>query len=240
MYYLPYLPPVTSSAESGAGGRAPRPRQSKANPLLRWCLGMLLRLAWFATVSGASAFLATPNSRCLTGVAAARPAITKRTTPALFQSAPAGPAPVIIFSKNYDSTWNRTIFRLDVGGTLFVTTRATLCAASGSVLDSAFMRDSSSAVLAGTFDQLKRVQGYYSRDDTTPASPDAFIDSDPETFAWILGFLRRGCRLVGTPPTRLFEQVRADALSFGIDELASALDERTGRAILNYETNARP
>ena len=25
---------------------------------------------------------------------------------------------------------------------------------------------------------------------------DAFIDSDPETFAWILGFLRRGCRLV--------------------------------------------
>ena len=183
---------------------------------------MLLRLAWFATVSGASAFLAMPNLLCLTGVAAARPAITKRATPALFQSAPAGPAPVIIFRGGYDSTQNRTIIRLDVGGTLFVTTRATLCAASGSVLDSAFMRDSSSAVPSDLLDQLKE---YYYDTCYTPAVPDAFIDSDPETFAWILGFLRRGCRLVGTPPTHLFEQVRADALSFGLDELASALDE---------------
>ena len=57
--------------------------------------------------------------------------------------------------------------------------------------------------------------------------PDAFIDSDPETFAWILGFLRRGCRLVGMPSAHIFEQVRADAQSFGIDELVSALDTKT-------------
>ena len=197
---------------------------------------MLLRLAWFATLSGASAFLASPSARCSVAAARPSPAITKRASPAvLFQSRPAGPAPVILFAQSYESAPNRTKFRLDVGGTLFITTRETLCAASGSVLDSAFMRDSSSAVLAGTFDQLKRVQGYYSRDDTTPASPDAFIDSDPETFAWILGFLRRGCRLAGTPPTRLFEQVRADARSFGLDELVSALDETTRRAILNYD-----
>ena len=192
---------------------------------------MLLRLAWFATLSGASAFLALPNARC--SVAAARPAITKRATPAvLFQSRPAGPAPVILFAQSYESAPNRTKFRLDVGGTLFITTRETLCAASGSVLASAFMRGSSSAVRAGFDDQLwvGVVPGWGPQ-----AVPDAFIDSDPETFAWILGFLRRGCRLVGTPPTRLFEQVRADAQSFGLDELVSALDERTGRAILNYD-----
>ena len=194
-------------------------------------LTMLLRLAWFATLSGASAFLASPNARC--SVAAARPAITKRASPAvLFQSRPAGPAPVILFAQSYESAPNRTKFRLDVGGTLFITTRETLCAASGSVLASTFMRGSSSAVRAGFDDQLwvGVVPGWGPQ-----AVPDAFIDSDPETFAWILGFLRRGCRLAGTPPTRLFEQVRADAQSFGLDELVSALDERTDRAILNYD-----
>ena len=183
---------------------------------------MLLWLAWFATLSGASAFLASsPNARC--SVVAARPAISKRATPVLFQSRPAGPAPVILFHASYIPD-SKTMFQLDVGGTLFTTTRATLCAASGSVLASTFMRGSSSAV------HMEWSRGV----------SDAFIDSDPETFAWILGFLRRGCRLVGTPPAHLFEQVRADALSFGIDELVSALDERTGRAILNYETKAEP
>ena len=192
--------------------------------LLRW-------LAWFATLSGASAFLASsPDARC--SVVAARPAISKRATPVLFQSRPAGPAPVILFHDHYETARNRTKFRLDVGGTLFITTRETLCAASGSVLASAFMRGSSSAVKAGFDDQLwvGVVPGWGPQ-----AVPDAFIDSDPETFAWILGFLRRGCRLVGTPPAHLFEQVRADAQSFGLDELVSALDERTRRAILNYD-----
>ena len=100
---------------------------------------MLLRLAWFATLSGASAFLASsPNARC--SVVAASPAISKRATPVLFQSRPAGPAPVILFHDHYETARNRTKFRLDVGGTLFITTRETLCAASGSVLASAFMR----------------------------------------------------------------------------------------------------
>ena len=197
---------------------------------------MLLRLARGATVFGASPFLVLPNARCCQSVAAARPAITKQATPVRLQSTPgsmpAGPAPAILFHEDYNSYEHGWKFRLDVGGAPFVTTRGTLCAASGSVLASAFMRGSSSAVKAGFDDQLwvGVVPGWGPQ-----AVPDAFIDSDPETFAWILGFLRRGCRLVGTPPTRLFEQVRADALSFGIDELVSALDEKTGRAILNYD-----
>ena len=52
----------------------------------------------------------------------------------------------------------------------------------------------------------------------------------PEAFAWVLGFLRNGCRLVGTPPDHLLEQVRVDARYFGIDELVSALDEKIAQA----------
>ena len=44
------------------------------------------------------------------------------------------------------------------------------------------------------------------------------------------GFLRNGCRLVGSPPEHLLEQVRADAQSFGIGELVSALDEKINQA----------
>ena len=206
---------------------------------------MLLGLARRATVFGASPFLALPNAGCCQRVAAARPAITKRATPVRLQSTlgsmPAGRAPAIIFHEDYDSREHGTKFRLDVGGAPFVTTRETLCAASGSVLASTFAYNSSSAVCAGENDHLclgGRLQsttiafgttfnvGYRAIGGSTTV-PDAFIDSDPETFAWILGFLRRGCRLVGMPSAHIFEQVRADAQSFGIDELVSALDTKT-------------
>ena len=115
----------------------------------------------------------------------------------------------------------------------FVTTRGTLCAASGSVVQCSHQRyfayNSSSAVRAGSNDHLKlewQRGGYRGMGGSTTV-PDAFIDSDPETFAWILGFLRRGCRLVGMLSAHIFEQVRADAQSFGIDELVSALDTKT-------------
>ena len=71
---------------------------------------MLLRLAWFATLSGASAFLALPNARCYESVAAAaRPATKKRATPALFQSTPAGPAPVIKYSSTSPTITRPTV-----------------------------------------------------------------------------------------------------------------------------------
>ena len=202
---------------------------------------MLLRLARHATVFGASPFLALPNARCCQS---ASPAITKRATPVRSQSTlgsmPAGPAPAIIFHEDYNSREHGTKFRLDVGGAPFVTTRGTLCAASGSVLASTFAYNSSSAVRAGINDHLCLASwgpptvvlgttyslAYRGMGGSTTV-PDAFIDSDPETFAWILGFLRRGCRLVGMPSAHIFEQVRADAQSFGIDELVSALDTKT-------------
>ena len=53
-----------------------------------------------------------------------------------------------------------------------------------------------------------------------------FLDTDPATFAWILGYLRRGCQLAGTPPQPLLEQVRADADYFGLTGLVEALDEK--------------
>ena len=166
---------------------------------------MLLRLARGATVFGASPFLVLPNARCCQSVAAARPAITKQATPVQLQSTPgsmpAGPAPAILFHEDYNSYEHGWKFRLDVGGAPFVTTRGTLCAASGSVLASTFAYNSSSAVRAGSNDHLKlewQRGGYRGMGGSTTV-PDAFIDSDPETFAWILGFLRRGCRLVGMP-----------------------------------------
>ena len=85
----------------------------------------------------------------------------------------------------------RTAFaplRLSVGGTMFTTTRETLCAEKGSMLATKFEEDS-------PFGEL-----------VTDDSGVIFLDTDPTTFAWILGYLRRGCVLAGTPalPRRRF------------------------------------
>ena len=103
----------------------------------------------------------------------------------------------------------RTAFaplRLSVGGTMFTTTRETLCAEKGSMLDTKFEEDS-------PFGEL-----------VTDDSGAIFLDTDPTTFAWILGYLRRGCVLAGTPAQPLLDQVRADADYFGLVGLVAALD----------------
>ena len=98
--------------------------------------------------------------------------------------------------------------RLSVGGTLFTTTRATLCAEKGSMLAAKFAEDS-------PFGEL-----------ITDDTGAIFLDSDPATFTWILGYLRRGCVLAGTPLQPLLEQVRADADYFGLAGLVAALDKQ--------------
>ena len=98
--------------------------------------------------------------------------------------------------------------RVSVGGTLFTTTRATLCAEKGSMLAAKFAEDSPFGDLI--------------TDDTGAI----FLDSDPATFTWILGYLRRGCVLAGTPVQPLLEQVRADADYFGLAGLVAALDKQ--------------
>ena len=148
---------------------------------------MLLRLAWFATISGASAFVASPV-RCHQSVATVRATTTLQLVTVMADTV-----------------------RLNVGGTQFTTTLSTLRAAPGSKLTCG-------------------VEEWVDADGVVPGSQHLFIDSDPETFAWVLGFLRRGCHLVGTPPDRLLEKVRADAQLFGIDELVTALDEKISQA----------
>ena len=129
---------------------------------------MLLWLAWFATVCGASAFLAPPNVRRPTyeSVAAVRPAIATRSTPVALAM-----------------PWREEVVRLNVGGTLFTTKLETLRAAHDSKLASDV--------------EIWRVDDRNTYDDREKG---AFFDKDPEAFAWVLGFLRNGCRLVGTPP----------------------------------------
>ena len=103
----------------------------------------------------------------------------------------------------------RTAFaplRLSAGGTPFTTTRETLCAEKGSMLATKFEEDS-------PFGEL-----------VTDDSGAVFLDTDPTTFAWILGYLRRGCVLAGTPAQPLLDQVRADADYFGLVGLVAALD----------------
>ena len=64
----------------------------------------------------------------------------------------------------------------------------------------------------------------------TDESGAVFLDSDPGTFGWLLGYLRRGCQLAGTPPEHLIEQVRADADYFGIDDLVKQLDDKLAKS----------
>ena len=60
----------------------------------------------------------------------------------------------------------------------------------------------------------------------TDDSGAIFLDTDPTTFAWILGYLRRGCVLAGTPAQPLLDQVRADAALGGLVGLVAALDSK--------------
>lgn len=86
-----------------------------------------------------------------------------------------------------------------------MTTRATLCAAKGSMLATMFEEDS-------PFGELN-----------TDETGTIFLDSDPATFTWILGYLRRNCV---KPPKSILEQLRADADYFGITGLTDLIDAR--------------
>eukprot|EP00957_Ditylum_brightwellii_P127897 9752977-Ditylum_brightwellii.AAC.1 len=89
------------------------------------------------------------------------------------------------------------ILELNVGGRVFVTTRATLCAEQGSMLATMFDPDSS-------FASPKELRGAI------------FIDRDPRSFEFILDYLRRGCRLVSKIPDYLVDYLKDDADYFGL------------------------
>ena len=98
------------------------------------------------------------------------------------------------------------IVRLNVGGRGFITTRSTLCAVSGSMLAVKF--------------QVPNRFGPPLMDETGAV----FLDRDPDSFAVVLDYLRRG-RLIGAPlRDGMLERVRDDAEYFGLEPLVRALE----------------
>ena len=98
--------------------------------------------------------------------------------------------------------------KVNVGGAVFVTKRATLCVDSESMLAKMFDVDS-------PFGQLE-----------TDDNGHPFIDRDADTFKIILSYLRRGGRLVGTASLTedLAERVKDDAEYFGLQGLVASLE----------------
>jgi hypothetical protein len=97
------------------------------------------------------------------------------------------------------------IVKLNVGGQLFVTTRATL------------MSDPCSKLASAKFDPeslhpAKEHDGGF------------FLDRDPITFRYVLNYLRNDCKLVSDIPDDLLKDVRADADYFGLHHLSALCD----------------
>jgi hypothetical protein len=95
--------------------------------------------------------------------------------------------------------------RLNVGGKLFVTTRATLCAEDASMLASLFSPDSQFAP-------------------PTELDGEIFLDHNPATFGYILDYLRDGCHLLVNPPQELLKRLRVDADYYSLVGLVTACD----------------
>lgn len=95
--------------------------------------------------------------------------------------------------------------RLNVGGKLFVTTRATLCAEKASMLATLFSPDSQ-------FAQPSELYG------------EIILDRNPATFGYILDYLRDGCHLLVNPPEELLKRLRVDADYYGLAGLVAACD----------------
>jgi hypothetical protein len=95
------------------------------------------------------------------------------------------------------------IVKLNVGGQLFVTTRATLCAEAGSMLAAKFDPESK-------FAPPKKIEGA------------VFLDRDPITFRYVLSYLRHGCQLVLGIPDDLVQAVYVEADYFGLEALKRA------------------
>ena len=110
------------------------------------------------------------------------------------------------------------ILRLSIGGQLFVTTRATLCADEGSMLASKFSPASQFAP------PIEIEPGIL------------FLDRNPATFDLILDYLRNGCRMVTKPPSHLLPLLRAEADYFSLVKLVEACDLPAARRRVEYKT----
>jgi hypothetical protein len=95
--------------------------------------------------------------------------------------------------------------RLNVGGKLFETTRATLCAEDPSMLASLFRPDSPFAP-------------------PTELDGEIFLDRNPATFGYIVDYLRDECHLLVNPPQELLKRLRVDADFYGLVGLVAACD----------------
>jgi hypothetical protein len=98
------------------------------------------------------------------------------------------------------------IIKLNVGGQVFATTRATLCREAGSMLARKFDPESN-------FQPPKELDG------------GVFLDRDPRIFSYVLSYLRNGCRLVSDIPDKFLKELHADADYFGLDGLKRCCDE---------------
>jgi hypothetical protein len=101
------------------------------------------------------------------------------------------------------------IVHLSVGGRRFSTLRTTLCADPDSMLAKTFAEDSPFR---------------------SPLQDDDngcfFLDRNPETFPYVLDYLRNGCRLLHEPPSTLLTGLGADAEYFGLTGLVNACSQR--------------
>jgi hypothetical protein len=98
------------------------------------------------------------------------------------------------------------IIKLNVGGQLFITTRATLCAKAGSMLAAKFDPNSNVAPSKNELDGA------------------VFLDRNPKTFEHVLCYLRHGCQGMSNIPDELLNELRADAVYFGLIGLKQACD----------------
>jgi hypothetical protein len=115
------------------------------------------------------------------------------------------------------------IIKLNVGGQLFVTTRATLCAEFGSMLATKFDDPAST-----NFAPPKK-------------EPDGavFLDQSPKTFEHVLSYLRHGCQVVSVIPDELLKELRADADYFGLEALQGACDNQLLETALLLDQSKR-
>jgi len=109
--------------------------------------------------------------------------------------------------------------RLSVGGQLFATTRATLCAEKGSMLASTF-----------------RLRSIWPQ--PTEIEPGIlFLDRNPATFDLILDYLRNGCHMMIIPPSHLLPLLRIEAHHFGLAKLLAACNSPAAtRPRVEYKT----
>jgi hypothetical protein len=111
------------------------------------------------------------------------------------------------------------IIKLNVGGQVFATTRATLCREAGSMLARKFDPESN-------FQPPKELDG------------GVFLDRDPKIFSYVLSYLRNGCRVVSDIPDEFLKELHADADYFGLDGLKRYCDEPPPRARSKKEYRA--